>query len=283
MMFFGFALGDAGYGLLILVACTFAKRKMPGMKDILSLAQWLGLATLIFGILTGTVFGISLIEAKIPALENFKKYMIDTDKMFRLAIILGVVQIIFGMFVKVFNIRKQLGFAYSLPTIGWLLLLLGSIILFGLKKAGLVAGSSALVTQYVILGVAGILILFLNNPRRNILMNFLSGLWDTYGMATGLLGDLLSYIRLFALGVSTAILGSVFNQLALNMKPDIIIVGELVMILILLVGHGITLFMASLGAFVHPIRLTFVEFYKNAGFTGGGKPYTPFEQHLKQN
>ncbi len=281
MMFFGFALGDAGYGLLILIACTFAKRKMPNMKDILSLAQWLGLATLIFGILTGTIFGISLIEAKIPALENFKQYMIDTDKMFTLAIILGVIQIIFGMFVKVFNIRKQLGIAYSLPTIGWLILLLGSMILFGMKKAGIISVSAASIAQYIVLGVAGVLILLLNNPRRNIIMNFLSGLWDTYGMATGLLGDLLSYIRLFALGVSTAILGNVFNQLALNMKPDIIIVGELVMIIILLVGHGITLFMAGLGAFVHPIRLTFVEFYKNAGFTGGGRPYTPFEQHSK--
>jgi V/A-type H+-transporting ATPase subunit I len=104
------------------------------------------------------------------------------------------------------------------------------------------------------------------------------GIWDTYGMLTGLLGDLLSYLRLFALGVSSAILGMVFNSMAMNMKPDHIIFGPLVMILILIFGHSITLFMSALGAFVHPIRLTFVEFYKNAGFTGGGKRYEPFRK-----
>ncbi len=283
MMFFGFALGDAGYGLLIVLAATFARKKMAGMKDILSLAQWLGLATVIFGILTGTFFGINLVSLDIPMLQKVKDYLIDTDRMFTLAIALGVVQIIFGMFVKIFNIRKQKGLAYATSTMGWLVLILGAIAWYGLKSAGIITGSMATTVLYTILGVAGILILFLNNPKRNPLINFLSGLWDTYGMATGLLGDLLSYIRLFALGVSTAILGSVFNQLAMNMKPDIPVVGELVMILILLVGHGITLFMAGLGAFVHPIRLTFVEFYKNAGFTGGGKPYAPFQQHAQEN
>jgi V/A-type H+-transporting ATPase subunit I len=126
--------------------------------------------------------------------------------------------------------------------------------------------------------VAGLLILVLNNPKRNILINIGAGLWDVYGMATGLLGDILSYIRLFALGISSAILGMVFNSMAMSMKPDNIILGPLVMILILVVGHGITIFMSSLGAFVHPIRLTFVEFYKNAGFTGGGKAYKPFAE-----
>lgn len=148
---------------------------------------------------------------------------------------------------------------------------------------GLIADPLATTLLYVVLGIAGVLILVLNNPKRNPLINIGAGLWDVYGMATGLLGDLLSYIRLFALGVSTAILGGVFNSLALNMKPDIPVLGPLVMIIILLIGHGITLFMACLGAFVHPIRLTFVEFYKNAGFTGGGKPYTPFEQHAAKN
>jgi V/A-type H+-transporting ATPase subunit I len=66
--------------------------------------------------------------------------------------------------------------------------------------------------------------------------------------------------------------------MAMTMKPDNPVLGPLVMIIILIIGHGITIFMASLGAFVHPIRLTFVEFYKNAGFTGGGKAYKPFAE-----
>ena len=105
-----------------------------------------------------------------------------------------------------------------------------------------------------------------------------SRFWDAYNMATGIMGDLLSYIRLFALGISSAILGYVFNNLAIAFAPDGIIGKILVMAIILAIGHGINIFMASLGAFVHPVRLTFVEFYKNAGFQGGGMKYSPFNK-----
>jgi len=101
-------------------------------------------------------------------------------------------------------------------------------------------------------------------------------LWDTYNMATGLLGDVLSYVRLFALGLSGGILASVFNSLAAGMSPDNAIVKPIVFLLIFLIGHAINIFMTVLGAIVHPVRLTFVEFYKNAEFEGGGKKYNPF-------
>lgn len=278
MLFFGFSLGDAGYGLIILLAAIFMKYKVPKMRSILTLAQWLGLVTVVFGALTGTFFGIDLIEADIAWLDKWKAYMIDTDKLFNLALILGVIHILFGMVLKVVNVSITKGFAYSYATIGWLLLIVGSGLAYGLRELGAVSESVGTYVQNGVLIASGSLILLFNDPRRSIVMNFLSGLWDVYGMVTGLVGDLLSYIRLFALGVSSAILGFVFNELAMSMRPDNVIFGPLVMIIILLVGHGMTLFMAGLGAFVHPIRLTFVEFYKNAGFTGGGKRYTPFAE-----
>ncbi len=278
MMFFGFALGDAGYGLLILGVAFWLRPRIPAMKNILGLAQWLGLATVIFGILTGTFFGMDLVNAEIPWLEGFKQYMITKENMFNLALILGVIQILFGMVIKVVNISISKGFTYAYATIGWLILLMGSGSLYLLKEFAGLGATVGSYAQNTIFVVSGVLILLLNNPRRSIVMNFLSGLWDVYGMVTGLIGDLLSYIRLFALGVSSAILGFVFNELAMSLSPDHIILGPLVMIIILVVGHGMTLFMAGLGAFVHPIRLTFVEFYKNAGFTGGGKRYTPFAE-----
>lgn len=278
MLFFGFSLGDAGYGLIILLAAIFMKYKVPKMRSILTLAQWLGLVTVVFGALTGTFFGIDLIEADIAWLDKWKAYMIDTDKLFNLALILGVIHILFGMVLKVVNVSITKGFAYSYATIGWLLLIVGSGLAYGLRELGAVSESVGAYVQNGVLIASGSLILLFNDPRRSIVMNFLSGLWDVYGMVTGLVGDLLSYIRLFALGVSSAILGFVFNELAMSMRPDNVIFGPLVMIIILLVGHGMTLFMAGLGAFVHPIRLTFVEFYKNAGFTGGGKRYTPFAE-----
>ena len=278
MLFFGFSLGDAGYGLIILLAAIFMKYKVPKMRSILTLAQWLGLVTVVFGALTGTFFGIDLIEADIAWLDKWKAYMIDTDKLFNLALILGMIHILFGMVLKVVNVSITKGFAYSYSTIGWLLLIVGSGLAYGLRELGAVSESVGTYVQNGVLIASGSLILLFNDPRRSIVMNFLSGLWDVYGMVTGLVGDLLSYIRLFALGVSSAILGFVFNELAMSMRPDNVIFGPLVMIIILLVGHGMTLFMAGLGAFVHPIRLTFVEFYKNAGFTGGGKRYTPFAE-----
>lgn len=278
MMFFGFCLGDAGYGLFIVAMAAIFKPKFPKFKSILTLAQVLGLSTVVFGMLTGTFFGIDLINAEISWLEGVRRFMVDPSQLFYLAIILGVVQIVFGLFIKVVNVTRTLGFRYAYSTIGWLILLLGFGALYGLNASGNISESMYSTLLYVILAVSGLLILILNNPRRNILTNFGAGIWDTYGMLTGLLGDLLSYLRLFALGVSSAILGMVFNSMAMNMKPDNIILGPLVMLIILVFGHSITLFMAALGAFVHPIRLTFVEFYKNAGFTGGGKRYTPFKK-----
>ena len=115
-----------------------------------------------------------------------------------------------------------------------------------------------------------------------ITINVGAGLWDTYNMATGILGDVLSYIRLFALGISGAVMGFVFNDLAFNLSPDIPGVKQLVILIILLLGHGINIFMSSLSAFVHPMRLTFVEFYKNSGFEGGGKKYKPFSKYKEE-
>ena len=130
----------------------------------------------------------------------------------------------------------------------------------------------------IVMGLSAILIFFLNSPGKNPFMNVGLGLWDTYNMATGLLGDVLSYVRLFALGLSGGILASVFNSLALGLKPDNLIGGSIVFLLIFLFGHAINMFMNVLGAFVHPLRLTFVEFYKNAEFEGGGKKYNPFRK-----
>lgn len=277
MMFFGFCLGDAGYGLLIVLLTTVLKFKLKQLKPILTLAQFLGLATVLFGALTGTFFGINLLEVEISWLESAKRFMIDSTQLFNLALIMGVIQIIFGMIIKAVNISIQFGFLYCLSTIGWLTLIIGGGSLYGLKEGGIIEAGMFTALFYVILAISLLLIFIFNHPKRNIFINFGLGIWDTYNMLTGLLGDLLSYLRLFALGVSSAILGMVFNSMAMNMKPDNVIFGPLVMIIILVFGHSITLFMSALGAFVHPIRLTFVEFYKNAGFTGGGKKYNPFK------
>jgi V/A-type H+-transporting ATPase subunit I len=179
------------------------------------------------------------------------------------------------MAIKAVNLTIQCGFKYSLSTIGWLMLLItvGVSVL-----AGIDMGNPVVMTLLII---AAVLIFLLNSPGKNPLLNIGLGLWDTYNMATGLLGDVLSYVRLFALGLSGGILANVFNSMAIGMKPDNPVAGFIVMALIFVIGHALNIFMNILGAIVHPMRLTFVEFFKNAGYTGGGTEYKPFKLRVE--
>ena len=126
--------------------------------------------------------------------------------------------------------------------------------------------------------------LLLNTPGRNPLINVGAGLWNLYNNITGLLSDVLSYIRLFAIGLSGGVLAVVFNSLATGFVPEgaNIVVRLLVMVPILLIGHGINLFMSTISSFVHPMRLTFVEFYKNAGFEMATRPFDPIRKMDKE-
>lgn len=275
LLFFGFCLGDAGYGLLLLIGLSIYKIKAKAsIRPIISLAQWLGLSTVVMGIVSGTFFGIQLLEVQVPWVVKFRSLMLDSQQLFNLALVLGAVQIIFGMFLKVANLTRRYGFGAAVSTVGWLVLILGGGICYLLSTKGY----AVTIPAYTVAGVGGAMVLLFNNMKRNVFINFGAGLWDTYNMLTGLLGDVLSYIRLFALGISSSVLGLVFNDLAVNMSGDIPGLKQILMLLILLFGHSVNLFMAGLGSFVHPMRLTFVEFYKNSGFEGGGKKYQPFKK-----
>lgn len=228
---------------------------------------------MVCGLLTGTCFGFNLYDIQLPFLQKMKETIaLDNQQMFNLSLILGGIQIIFGMMLKAVNQTIQLGFKYAVGTIGWIFVILSSAIAFAgaMEMGG---------TVHMVFVVAGLLMAYLyNSPGKNVFVNIGLGLWDSYNMATGLLGDILSYVRLFALGLSGGILASVFNSLASGMSPDNVIAGPIVMVLIFVIGHSINIFMNVLGAMVHPMRLTFVEFFKNSGYEGGGKEYSPFRK-----
>lgn len=278
MVFFGLCLGDIGYGLLLLLMVTaykaFGKNIGASMKSVLSLVQLLGFSTMICGLLTGGFFGFSLFEIDTPIFQKLKSFALDNNQMFQLSLVLGVIQILFGMILKVVNLIIQLGFKYAVGTLGWVILLVSTLFAY-LFPAIMPMGETV---HLVILGISALMIFLYNSPDKNIFINFGLGLWDTYNMATGLLGDILSYVRLFALGLSGGILASVFNNLAAGLAPDNVVLGPIVMVLIFLIGHAINIFMNVLGALVHPMRLTFVEFFKNAGYEGGGREYKPFSK-----
>jgi len=268
------------------------------MRSVMSLLAVLGGGAIIMGIISGTFFGIPLADAEVGWLNPFKRVMLDSTQLFYNAIIFGVIQTIFGMCVKFAGEVSRKGFLNSLATLGWLVLIIGgggSVLLFKLgiippdvsPEGVLLEDVLPKIVKWALIAsasVGGLFIFILNNIKRNPIINVGTGVWDTYNMVTGLLGDLLSYIRLFALGLSGGVMGTVFNNLALSFGGgiEVPVARELVVLIILVFGHFINIFIAVLGSLVHPIRLTFVEFYKNSGFEGGGKKYRPFADYKEE-
>lgn len=295
MLFFGLCMGDAGYGLLIfLVGLFLALKGAQDMRPYGRLAMWLGGTTVVCGLATGTLFGIDLTQQSWAFLEPVKPYFLNDNgvgpifgysPMMVISVIIGMVQVLLGMILKGCKAIKNYGWPYAVGTFSWVAALLGAIVLYGLPACGV---ELAMWVQYLLMGIIGISavgIFLYNNPASykkpvlGVLSNIGGGVWETYGMATGLLGDLLSYIRLFALGLTGGVLGGVFNSLALDMTATLPLWLRIIaMVIVLLLGHGITFALSMISAFVHPMRLTFVEFFKNADFAGGGKEYDPFRK-----
>lgn len=268
LLFFGFCLGDGGYGLLLFVILLALRNKVPAeYKGIWALALTFEAVAIPVGIVSGTFFGINLFETDIPGLSALRPIMLNPDQLFNASLIIGAVQIFFGLTLKMVNQWRQFGMAYAFSPFGWMLLLTG----LGWGYLG-----SFELTQKVLSWAGVATIIIFSDPQGGVFTRLGKGLWDLYGI-TGFFGDLLSYIRLFALGLAGSILGFVVNDIALSILDSNPIIGPIFFVIMLVVGHGLNIFIATLGAFVHPMRLTFVEFYKSAGFTGGGEAYNPLK------
>ena len=277
MLFFAFCMGDMGYGLVLILA-SLGLKKVLG--KIAPLGITLGIATTVVGFLFHTFFSTDMLTwSWLP--DAVKSVMLPAqiagfDGTMVLALLVGIVHICLALIVKTYQSTKVKGFANSLGTWGWTLLIVGGVIVGGLALMGVMDKA---VTKWVII-VIGVLsalgIFFLNDLHRNPLLNFGSGLWETYNTATGLLGDVLSYLRLYALGLAGAKLGEAFNAIGLQALGDGG-AGWIAFILIVVIGHTLNVAMCVLGAFVHPLRLNFLEFFKNSGYEGSGRNYNPLK------
>ena len=296
MLFFAICLNDAGYGAILTAIGLVLLTKSSGgfMKQAAWLTVFCGGATTLFGLYTGSLFGMS-----IPDMLGYESiaaspFLDFQNQFFSLALALGVVQILFGMFLNICLQTKLFGFTSTFGLLGWFIILLSGCLAVGLPMLNenltiswFTASSPAF---YAAMGVGAVLMLLLNNIKRNPLINIGSGLWDAYNNVTGLLSDVLSYIRLFAIGLSGGVLAQVFNSLAMGLTGldagiESFGVGTIFQIIgataILLIGHGINLFMSAISSFVHPMRLTFVEFYKNAGFEMTTRQFEPLTNEKK--
>ncbi len=287
LLFFAMCMGDCGYGiLLIIIGLLIAKKKLniamfEGLGPIITV---LGVGTTVVGFFLGTFMGIDLYNAEwVPqALKNvmIRGNVMGYDIQMVLAICIGVFHICLAMVVKAICYTKQFGFKENIATWGWLLLIVGGLIVAILGLT--VLPENVFKWALIAVGAVSALAIYIfNTPGRNPLINIGAGLWDTYNMATGILGDVLSYIRLYALGLAGGMLGAAFNNLGLMVmggSTEGATWQWLPFVLILVVGHVLNLAMSALGAFVHPLRLSFVEYFKNAGYEGKGTLYQPFKK-----
>lgn len=290
-LFFAFCMGDAGYGLILILLGFILKKKLgKDMAGMMNLVITLGIFTTFIGAILGTFFGISLINSDIP--QKLKDFIIagnveilgsTYDKQMILALAIGVIHISLAMTVKAINSTFFYGFKESLSTWGWWLVVVGSVVVGTLTFLSLIPAEISKWMFIAVGSIGAIAIYLLNNLRRNVFINIGAGLWDTYNMASGLLGDILSYIRLFALGLAGGMLGQTFNSLAMMVVDGTegiwSVFGWIGFGLIILFGHTLNIAMSCLSAFVHPLRLTFVEYFKNAGYEGKGEEYKPFKNN----
>ena len=293
-LFFGMCVGDAGYGLLLIVLGLFLKKKLgKSMAGMMNLLITLGAATTVVGAVFNTFFGVTLTDLDLPAWMNSliisgKWDGTSYDKTMVIALLVGMFHICFAMVVKAIGTTARYGFKNSLSAWGWLLLVGGSVTVATLNYLGVVDMETSKMAYIGIGGVSAIGIYLLNDMRRNIFVNVGAGLWDTYNMATGLMGDLLSYLRLYALGLAGGMLGGVFNTLGMQLRDtmgDFLfgVPGWICFALIFVAGHGLNIALSCLSGYVHSIRLTFVEYFKNSGYDGKGMEYKPFSSKKKND
>lgn len=285
-VFFGYCLGDAGYGIILAALGAIARSSfLKKAKYVADLIIILGVVSIVLGIIKGgAIFGISIFDSReIPVFNYLSQFILIPDdpgyilNSFNVALMVGLFQIILGVIIAIIRKIRYQSFLFAVSTIGKLLMIIGAVTLFlgAMQEVDAFAPFVGLAWGILIAGTA--LVLLFHNPDVPLLRRIGSGALPVYFIITGLLGDTLSYIRLFALGVSSSILGIVVNQIGSQIMSG----GSLMTvlgILFLMAGHCLNLAIAALGSFVHPLRLTFVEFYNNAEFKGGGLEFKAFKK-----
>lgn len=277
VLFFGMCLSDAGYGVVLyLVAHAIGRKwggKVEGLPLVIKLCKAFAVAALLVGIITGSVFGYNFEDRRWILLD----VSVGTGNpmlYFYLSLGLGVVHL---------TLSYLLGMAQSadryvrLQKLGLIFVLWGGVMMI-VRNIWFPAPSA----EWILYGGIGILGLGLvltllfatNNPNWFIRLGI--GLWNIYGL-TGLVGDLLSYARLFGLGIATGAIASVMNQLAVMVVGATgPVIGMPFAVMIIILGHTFNLALAILGGTIHSARLHFVEAFKSC-FAGGGIEYKPFK------
>lgn len=269
ILFFGLMLSDVGYGLLLTLGCLFLIKKKKysrGEGKLVKLLTYCGISSVAWGIFFGSFFG-DLIPIK-GVLNPLK----DVMPVMGLALLLGIIHIYTGMFMKAIQLIKEKKIFDAICDVGfWYLLLTGVFLLVIPIVAGDIGIFSEIGKYLAIIGLIGV-VLTGGRKEKNIIKKCTKGVSSLYGI-TSYLSDVLSYSRLMALCLSTGVIAQVVNLLAG-------LVGPIPAILVGIIGHGFNLANSALGSYVHTSRLQYVEFFGKF-YEGGGKEFTPFKYKNK--
>lgn len=272
MTFFGMMSGDIGYGLLLWGATLFLLKGLhleKGFKKSIELFHLLSYPTMMWGVLFGSFFGVNM---------PFQPLSLTTDliSIMILSVSFGIIQILVGLAIGAYTNIKQKAYADALSSnlawigiiVGLLLYAVGEMLLHHSLLSSVGVGL-AIVSAILVVAVAVI-------TSSNKLGGLASGLYNLYGISS-YVGDIVSYTRLMALAVSGGSIASAFNTLIGYLPP----VMRFTLGIVIIIGlHGLNIFLTYLGAYVHGLRLQFVEYYGKF-YTSGGRKMEPFKTYEK--
>ena len=255
-LFFGFMLGDVGYGIVTLLLFLFLRSKTKGvMKSLSGVLVWGSIATIIFGVVFGEVFGLEVIEH--PLLNRVH----DPSLVLGVAVFVGFLHINLGLLLGFYNELKSHGFKHAfLAKLSWIGLEIGLILLavdaLGFAQIGVIPGA--------VISLVSVVMLYLGEGAKGLVE------------LPSIFSNMLSYGRLFAVGLSSVSIALVVNEMAAKMFEGGLI-GIGIGIIILVIGHVLNIALGLIGPSLHSIRLHYVEFFSKF-FHGGGAKYKPFGQ-----
>jgi len=291
LVFFGICIGDVGYGAMLVVISLLLRnryRNQPGLSNFFTLFAYAGVSTAIFGALTGSWFAnlyeptllgegniLARLRQRLVVLEPLSKPTVAL----LVAIAIGVMNQFYAIILRMYgSFRRRLWKEGVYDGVLWLVFLSGLVVLAPAVFTTLPAGLLRLGWGLVAIGAAG---LMLTQGRKEetipakIIVGIISlyGIMGTYG-ATGFIADVLSYSRLLALGLTTSVVGMSFNLIG-GIVKGMPVVGIGFLAVVLIFGHSFNLVMSLITAFVHSVRLIFLEFFGRF-YSAGATRFRPF-------
>ena len=279
-IFFGMMLSDAGYGLVLTILTGIVllmTKPKKGQSNLIKIVFMGGISTIIWGFLFGSYFGLNAKDIGIWYWFN----PIDSPmNMLYLSLAMGIFQMIFGTMIKAVAEFKAKNIAGGVTAFCWLFLVLG---VGGFAAPMLIktAPSFIKIVGIVFLAIGVVLLMAggaLGKKGAAKVTGALASLYDIINFFS----DLMSYTRIFGLGLATAVIGMVFNEIGTSIASLLGggVAGVIVIIIIALIGHTFNIAINALGAYVHNSRLQFVEFFGKF-YTGGGTLFKPLGSEMK--